>query len=65
MQWPERDQIVIHELAIVPGARKVRAVQLLGQESRPNFTQEADGLHVTLPKPAADHMPYVLRIAFE
>jgi alpha-L-fucosidase len=66
MAWPANGEAVIHTLSsTVVGTRKVNAVSLLGGPAALSFTQQPDGLHISLPAEAPGKYAYAYRIAFE
>ena len=59
--WPARGEAVVHS---IDASMKVASVTLLAGGKPVAFTQQADGLHLTLPaQPAGVHV-YAYRIAF-
>ena len=56
MRWPEERQTVIHSLAATT-AEPVKSVRLLGH-GPVQFTQQTDGLHITLPEVAPSEAPH-------
>jgi len=55
---------VIHSLAPSAGALPVQSVELLGGDSKLQFTQGPDGLHVHLPLEPPAKYAYALRVKF-
>jgi hypothetical protein len=51
MAWPEDGKVTLKSLATgsAPYPRKVAKVQLLGSDQDPKFTQDGEGLQVTMP----------------
>lgn len=63
--WPTNGEAVIHSLAPNAGTERIQSVDLLGSDSKVQFEQRADGLHVQLPGQAPSNYAYVLRVKFE
>lgn len=63
--WPANRAAVIHSLSSTVGSERVQSVALLGGESKLQFEQRADGLHVHLPAEAPAKYAYALRVTFE
>ena len=61
--WPS-GEAVIHALGSEAGQR-VSEVALLGSDAKPQFQQQADGLHIQVPASAPGKYAYVFRVAFE
>ncbi len=61
---PTDGAVVIHALDMKNGQR-VRNVQLLGYAGKLPWTQQADGLHLTLPAAAAQEYAYAYRITLQ
>ncbi len=64
LAWPANGEAVIHSLAPTAGSDPIQSVSLLGSESKIQFEQRPDGLHVRLPAQATAKYAYALRIAF-
>ncbi len=65
LAWPTNGEAVIHSLASTLGSEQVQSVTLLGSDSKPQFEQRGDGLHVKLPGEPPAKYGYALRITFE
>jgi len=65
LAWPTDGEVVIHSLAPNAGSERIQSVDLLGSDSKVQFEQRADGLHVQLPGEAPTKFAYVLRVKFE
>jgi alpha-L-fucosidase len=67
LSWPADGQAVIHSLASggTSGAQKVKSVTLLGSAGEVAWQQQADGLHIQLPREPPGKYAYVFRIAQE
>lgn len=64
LSWPTKGEVVIHSLTSGLGSKQVQSVSLLGSDSKPQFEQRTDGLHVQLPANPPAKYAYVLRILF-
>jgi alpha-L-fucosidase len=63
--WPASGEAVIHTLrGGTAGSPRVKAVRLLGNDSKISFEQRADGLHIHLPEQNAGKYAYSFRILF-
>ena len=66
LAWPKDGQLIVHSLGTeAPAGRNLRvgAVALLGSDSKLEWKQEADGLHVKLPTEAPEEFAFSFRIA--
>ena len=66
MAWPEDGKALIRSAAIRSdgvSARKVSSVSILGGDARPQWSQTADGLRVSLGRPPLQGYPVVLKIS--
>jgi alpha-L-fucosidase len=64
LAWPANGEAVISSLAQTAGSERVRAVVLLGNDTKLRFEQQPDGLHVHLPAQPPAQFAYAFRIAF-
>ena len=64
MAPPEKGEVVIHSLGLVPGEQRVDSVALLGSSAAVAIEQGADGLHLKLSEPPAGKFAVVYRIQF-
>jgi alpha-L-fucosidase len=58
---PSNGTAVIHSLGA--SEQKVQSVSLLGSESKIEFQQQADGLHIQIPQGVPTEIAYTFRIA--
>ncbi len=64
--WPTDGKVVIHSVALgTAQPRAVKSVALLGSGEKLAWTQEADGLHVTLPAAKPCDEAYKLKLALK
>ena len=64
--WPSQGEAVIHALGSnAQGSQKVGAVSLLGSDTKLQFEQQPDGLHIKLPAQASGKYAYAFRITME
>ena len=47
--WPSGAEVVIHTLGTAGGTRKIGAISLLGSDTKFQFQQRRDGLHIQIP----------------
>jgi len=65
MEWPTDGEAVIHTLTnTVTGEKPVSAVTLLDTGAKLEFSQKADGLHITVPKVAPGKYAFAYRVEF-
>jgi alpha-L-fucosidase len=65
MEWPTDGEAVIHTLTnTVTGEKPVSAVTLLDTGAKLEFSQKADGLHITVPKVAPGKYAFAYRVDF-
>jgi alpha-L-fucosidase len=64
LRWPTRGEAVIRSLAQTVGSERVQSVALLGSDTKLQFDQRADRLHLQLPAQAPAKYAYVLRVMF-
>ena len=62
MAWPEGGQAVVTSLPVDAPTGKPTAVSLLGSETKPEFSHDAEGLKIELPRQDPGNGPYVFRI---
>jgi len=65
LAWPVGGVAVIHSLGSTLGSREITSVALLGSESKLEFEQQADGLHMKLPAQAPGKYAYAFRVTFK
>ena len=65
LAWPANGEAVIHSLAQIVGSERVKSVMLMGSDTKLQFNQRADGLHVQLPAQAPAKYAYVIGITFD
>ncbi len=65
LAWPTNGEAVIHSLARTLGSEPVQSVALLGSDTKLQFEQRPDGLHVQLPGQAPAKYAYALRVMFD
>jgi alpha-L-fucosidase len=65
MGWPSGGEAVIRTLGDTVGARKIKAIDLLGSSRKPQFQQKPDGLHIQVPAQPPGKFAYAFSIAFE
>jgi alpha-L-fucosidase len=65
LAWPTSGEAVIHALAPTVGGEHVRSVALLGSNTKLQFDQRVDGLHVKLSTQSEAKYAYVLRVTFD
>ena len=63
--WPTSGEAVIHSLAPTVNTKHVQSVTLLGRDTKLQFEQRADGLHVRLPAQSPTKSAYALRMTFD
>jgi alpha-L-fucosidase len=63
--WPASGEAVIHALGTAIGEQKIQSVDLLGSDTKLQFRQQADGLHIHLPANAPCKYAYAFRVLFE
>jgi alpha-L-fucosidase len=64
--WPSGGETVIHSLGTtIMNGRKIGSIVLLGSDTKLNFQQQPDGLHIQLPAQAPSKYAYAFRVAFE
>ncbi len=63
--WPAGNETVIRSLRTVAGAGKIKSVDLLGANTKLQFSQKPDGLHIQVPAEAPGKYAYAFRIVFE
>ena len=64
LAWPPNGEGVIRSLARSVGSERVLSVALLGSDTKLQFDQRSDGLHVQLPGQAPAKYAYALRVTF-
>ena len=64
LAWPPSGEGVIRSLARSVGSERVLSVALLGSDTKLQFDQRSDGLHVQLPGQAPAKYAYALRVTF-
>ena len=64
LAWPPNEEGVIRSLAQSVGSERVLSVALVGSDTKLQFEQRADGLHVKLPGQAPAKYAYALRVRF-
>ena len=62
--WPTTGELVIHSLASGVGQEKVQSVELLGQDTKLDFQQRGDGLHISLPAAVPGKYAFAYRVQF-
>ena len=62
--WPTNGEAVIHSLASTAGSEHVQSLTLLGSDTKLQFDQRPDGLHVRMPAQAPAKYAYALRVIF-
>ncbi|HWF92891.1 MAG TPA: alpha-L-fucosidase [Terriglobales bacterium] len=62
--FPTDGGVTIHSLARNVGDAPVRSVELLGNDTKLEFEQRPDGLHVQLPKQFPSNFAYAVRVKF-
>jgi len=65
LAWPTNGEAVIHSLTQTVGSERVRSVALLGSDTKLQFNQRADGLHVQLPAQAPAKYAYAIAVTFD
>jgi alpha-L-fucosidase len=63
--WPSGGEAVIHALGTSVGEQKIASVDLLGSDSKLQFEQQPDGLHIRLPGQEPGKYAYAFRVRFE
>lgn len=65
LAWPSSGETVIHSFgsSALPAGRRIETVHLLGSEAKLTFTQQADGLHITLPAKPSEQPAYAFQIS--
>jgi alpha-L-fucosidase len=64
MAPPEKGEVVIHSLGMVPGEQRVESVTLLGSSAAVSIEQGPEGLHLKLSEPPAGKFALVYKIRF-
>jgi len=64
LAWPASGEAVVHSLTPTAGSEALKSVELLGSNSKLEFEQRADGLHVRVPAQSPGKYAYVLRLKF-
>lgn len=65
LAWPASGEAVIRSLAAgTAGEKNVESLDLLGSDSKLQFDQRPDGLHIKIPKSAPGKYAYAFRIRF-
>ena len=64
LAWPTSGEAVVRSLASTLGSQPVQSVDLVGNDSKLQVEQKADGLHVHLPSQPPAKYAYALRIKF-
>jgi len=62
--WPTKGEVVIQSLASGVGEEIVQSVDLLGSDSKLNFRQGPDGLHISVPAASSGKYAFAYRIQF-
>jgi len=62
--WPTGGEAIIHSLGTIVGARKIASAALLGSDTKLQFRQDADALHIQVPAQAPGKYAYVFRVGF-
>jgi alpha-L-fucosidase len=65
LAWPTNGEAVIHSLAHSVGGENVQSVGTLGSDTKLQFEQRDDGLHVKLNGQAPAKYAYVVRVTFD
>jgi alpha-L-fucosidase len=63
--WPSGGEAVIHALGTAVGGQKIESVDLLGSDTKLQFQQQPDGLHIQLPTQDPGKYAYAFRVRFE
>jgi alpha-L-fucosidase len=63
--WPSGGEAIIHALGIAVGGQKIESVDLLGSDTKLQFQQKLDGLHIQLPAQDPGKYAYAFRVRFE
>lgn len=64
LDWPTNGEVVIHALASTAGSEHLQSLTLLGSDTKLQFDQRPDGLHVRMPAQAPAKYAYALRMIF-
>jgi alpha-L-fucosidase len=65
LAWPTKGEAVIHELANgMAGTKNVQSIELLGYDTKLQFHQDSDGLHIQVPEHAQGKYACAFRIHF-
>jgi len=64
MAPPEKGEVVIHSLGLVPGEQRVESVTLLGSSASVSIKQGLDGLNLKLTEPPTGKFAVVYKIQF-
>ena len=64
LAWPSSGEAVTRSLGSTVGGQMVAAVTLLGSDTKLQFRQQPDGLHIQLPSKNPGKYAYAFRIAF-
>ncbi len=63
MGWPDSSTVVLKNLAKAGTSADIKNVRILGVKSRPEWSWQPDGLHVTLPTEKTSDLAVVIKIS--